>query len=291
MADPLADGGYPVLYEAANSASLAGQSHFMRALRLRLLGLLIATIGSAAFLTAQLPELAGWAALIGFVSALGAELYTAVAKPDRRWYQGRAAAESVKTLAWRYAVGGEKFEIGMANVDDAFLEEIRSILKDLKDVDLTAPTSTTDQITDKLREMRASPFEDRRSAFAEGRIEDQREWYSRKAAWNATRLHRWTIAVITAEALGVIGGALTMAYSLTLDLLGVLAAIAATITAWVQAKQHGNLTTAYAITSQELASIRSATMSVPEKKWAKFVGESEEAISREHTLWRASRGV
>jgi len=28
-----------------------------------------------------------------------------------------------------------------------------------------------------------------------------------------------------------------------------------------------------------------------EDEWATFVNESEEAISREHTLWRASRGV
>lgn len=291
MADPLEDGGYPFLYDAANSASLQGQSNFMWALRLRLLGLLFATIGAAVFLTAQLPELAGWAALIGFMGALCAELYTAIVKPDRRWYQGRAAAESVKTLAWRYAVGGEKFEIGTPEVDRTFLNEIRSILKDLKDVDLSAATSSTDQITTEMRSIRAGSFEARRDAFADGRIEDQRLWYSRKSMWNATRLHRWTIAVVAAEGLGVIGGALTIAYSLRVDLLGVLAAVAATIMAWVQAKQHGNLATAYGITCQELASIHSEIASVPEAEWAAFVGQSEEAISREHTLWRASRGV
>jgi len=291
LADPLDGGGYPALYQDTNSASLAGQNDYLNALRMRLGGLLFATLGAAIFFTLQLPGVAGWSALIGFVVALCAEIFTAVSKPERRWYEGRAAAESAKTLAWRYAVGGEKFEIDMAEVDVAFIKALRSILSDLNDIQLEGVVDASDQITPKMREIRSKPFEERRNLFAEGRIEDQRAWYSRKSQWNRKRQRRWTTAVIAAEGLGILGGAATIAYSLSIDLLGILAALAATITAWVQAKQHSTLATAYGITAQELASIHSELASVDASAWANFVGQSEEAISREHTLWRASRGV
>jgi hypothetical protein len=49
---------------------------------------------------------------------------------------------------------------------------------------------------------------------------------------------------------------------------------------------------AYSLTSQELAAVRSDwDADRTEEEWAEFVDEAEEAISRKHTLWRASRGV
>jgi hypothetical protein len=64
------------------------------------------------------------------------------------------------------------------------------------------------------------------------------------------------------------------------------------VTAWVQAKQYQNLATAYGVTSQELSSVASEVATLTDEAlWARFVREAEQTISREHTLWRASRGV
>lgn len=92
--------------------------------------------------------------------------------------------------------------------------------------------------------------------------------------------------------LGVLAGATRVFFDLDVDLHGIVAVGAATVVAWLEAKQHRNLSTAYGITAQELASAASLGDSITaEDKWADFVGQSEEAISHEHTLWRASRGV
>ena len=57
-------------------------------------------------------------------------------------------------------------------------------------------------------------------------------------------------------------------------------------------KQHRNLATAYSIASQELAEVATEFVTVKgEEHWAAFVSQAEGAISREHTLWRASRGL
>jgi hypothetical protein len=97
---------------------------------------------------------------------------------------------------------------------------------------------------------------------------------------------------IVLEVAGVIGGALKAFGWISFDLLGVLAAAAGSVMAWIEAKQHRNLATAYGIASQELAAIASELPTLNgEERWAAFVGRAEEAISREHTLWRASRGL
>jgi hypothetical protein len=76
------------------------------------------------------------------------------------------------------------------------------------------------------------------------------------------------------------------------DLLGIHGAVGVAASAWSQARQHSNLATAYSVTALELGSVLDELDALrDESDWSKFVGESEEAISREHTLWRASRGI
>jgi hypothetical protein len=73
------------------------------------------------------------------------------------------------------------------------------------------------------------------------------------------------------------------------DVLGLAGALTAAGVAWVQTKQHQTLASAYAVASQELSDIDSrVNQPSAEREWAHFVDEAEQAISREHTLWRAS---
>ena len=74
------------------------------------------------------------------------------------------------------------------------------------------------------------------------------------------------------------------------DVLGVCATLAAAIGAWLEMGQHESLARAYAIAAHELAAIRDLVpWQETEEDWAQFVGSAEEAVSREHTMWRASR--
>lgn len=298
----LAEEDFPALYGDANEASLKAQNRFLVALRLRLGCLLLAAVGGVVavrlssigeFRLAGAIDLGGFLALIAFIAAMGAETYTRVASPDRVWYEGRAAAESVKTLAWRYAVKGESFADADARAaDESFVKAVRSVLQDLNDLKISPSIERRHQISDRMRELRAASFADRREAYLKGRIEDQRLWYAKKSRRNAQIGDRWTVAVIVLELMGVLGAAVKAFGHADIDLLGIIAAVAATITAWVQAKQHQTLAVAYGITSQELAAVASELDQVDdESRWAEFVGQAEEAISREHTLWRASRGL
>jgi hypothetical protein len=171
------DEDFPALYRAADRSSLDGQSRFLAATRVRLIGLVVAAIGGAFDLSVASFDSFGFVGLVAFVVALGAEIYTVTAKPDRLWYEGRAAAESVKTLAWRYAVGGEPFPESLppTEVDSVFLGRVGEVLKDLRDLDLTPILTADQQITVTMREVRSRGFEERKKAYESERVEDQRE--------------------------------------------------------------------------------------------------------------------
>ena len=78
---------------------------------------------------------------------------------------------------------------------------------------------------------------------------------------------------------------------LTFDALWIIAAVAAGIASWAQTRQYGQTQRAYGIAAQELATIKAEAALTTEDDWPRFVAEAEEAISREHVLCRASRGL
>lgn len=278
--------------KAADDASIAAQTSMLRATRLELGFVIMAAAGGT--IASLWPAGPGaMLSVVGFLGAVMASGYVARTRPERDWYDGRAAAESCKTLAWRYAVGGRPFGLTGAHArqtDEALVTSLQEVLSAL-------PFAATEegvgpQITDEMRTLRAAPLADRRRAYERGRIADQQDWYAGKARFNDRRARAWRQVVMALELAGLAAGIATIGGFLSFDLLGVIAAAAAGATAWLQLRQHEALARAYSIATGELSSIRSLiAYQLTEESWADFIDQAEEAISREHTLWRASRGV
>jgi hypothetical protein len=288
----MTESGFPALYRAADQNSLAGQRRYLTATGLRLAMLVSAAVFGLFSWRTGGGDLAGIAAAAAFAVALLSELYLLQERPDRVWYDGRAAAESAKTLAWRYLVGGDPF--GKASISDRDAEQLLlgrfgQIARDLKGVHLIPVSGGTNQLSDAMRQLRALPLDERRALYRHGRISDQQEWYAGRARWNEQRALRWSLALAALEALGLAGAVLKATGTVNVDLLGLASALVAAGVAWTQAKQHQTLASAYAVASQELATIGARIdWSLSEQEWAHFVDQAEAAISREHTLWRAS---
>jgi len=279
----------PVI-RAASDASMAAQRTVLRATRLELGFVMLAALGGA--LAAVAPKGPGGAtAVLGFLGAVISSGYMARVRPERQWYDGRAVSESFKTLAWRYTVGGKPFAIegiDPREIDEAFDRSLREVAAALS----FAAVGSGPAITEDMRGLRASSLPDRRTAYEMGRIADQQDRYALKATHNEERPRRWKQIIFGLELIGLVVGIGIVASAYTFDAIGVIAAAAAAATAWLQLKQHESLSRAYSVASAELSSIRSLIRhQTNEKAWSEFVDQSEEAISREHTLWRASRGV
>jgi hypothetical protein len=290
---PAAPLRYPALYRAASNASKTGQNRYMQAIRIRLIFLVLAAVGGAISWRVGTVEVLAWLALVSFVIALAAEVVIFALHPDQVWYEGRAAAESTKTLTWRYAVAGDPFPATLIDhtADTAFLRQLTAIPHDLT-ISFPPPESGgAGQITDEMRELRSRPFLERKTAYLTGRIDDQQRWYGQKSRTAEHRNSIFLLGTIAFEFVGVIAATLRVAGIIDFDMLGIVAALAAGIASWAQTRQYGSIARAYSIASNELTTIRSQASLVDDTGWARFVDEAEEAISREHTLWRASRGV
>jgi hypothetical protein len=302
----LTDEDLPELFRAADRASRSGQRRFLQAVVARLLLLLFATLmalftlrGVVDWLPADV-DMAGLLAAVAFMAAILVEIYVLRGELDTVWYEGRAAAESAKSLAWRYAVGGEPFAIAKGKaqtpVDEAFLRALYTTLQDLGEVPLQPSIDGGRQITEAMRELRAMPLPARQAAYLAGRIEDQRHWYATKQRWNARRAGRWAGVTLLAELSGILAAVFQATgrfsgHEVIDHLAHVFAPLAVAAASWMQTKQFRTLASSYGVAAQELATIASLVMAQSgEARWAVFVEQSETAISREHRLWRATRG-
>jgi hypothetical protein len=284
------DGGpveLPALYVAADNASIAGQRTYLRLRGAQLICLVAAALAGALTVRMGSVDVAGVIVGLSFLAALGLQYRLGSESPEKAWYDGRAAAESVKDLAWRYAMKAEPF-LSAPDPDAVFVARLSDMLRDVADLALIA--GGPEQISDWMRSVRKADLETRRQTYIRDRLEDQWLWYKDGTAQSLVMRTRWGRAVSALAVVGAVGG-LAKAFGIVeIDLLGLVATSVGAATAWLQTKQHETLAVAYGVTAQELASVRSTASSpMDDESWSTFVNEAEQAISREHTLWRASR--
>jgi hypothetical protein len=289
--EELAGPEYPALFLAADASANIGQRRLLVASALRLTALLAAAVLGTFVLNVQRLNVAAVGAAAGLGAALVIEVYLLTDRPDRKWYESRAAAESAKTLAWRYAVAGQPFGHGdqdQRGAEALLLRRFATIVGNLRGF-VPDDNSGWLQITEEMRWLRAQSLNERKRAYRISRIEDQSRWYTRRAREHGASVARWSVFLASMEALGLIAAVLNAVNIINVDLPGIAGAFAAGGLAWLQTRQHQQLATAYAIAAQELADVASRLeWPETETEWAHFVDEVEEAISREHTLWWAS---
>jgi hypothetical protein len=287
---------YPSLYQAADKASKKYQNHFI-ALTGFNLGFMIAGALLAIY-NFQSNDHKSWVYILGSIMlVLGVflTLIIRIVKFEDVWYQGRALAESVKTLAWGYITGSESFSITLLGneVDQLFNNRVNELAtkftgytKHFNTQTLLLPT-----ITQKMKDLRNKPLDDRKSYYIQSRIKDQQDWYAFKADHNGKRRNIWFVTILVSQILAVISS-----YYLIKDpgsnwnLVGFFTTIASVGIAWMQLKQHEQLKQAYTTATIELRFIENKGTEVStEQDFARFVLDSENAISREHTLWLAQK--
>lgn len=285
----LTDADLPGVWKDADADSGHGQAWALRLTWLKVGGGLLAATGGALVWSVGQMDVSGWIILSGFLIALGSELASWGTQPERHWYEGRAVAESAKTLAWRYAVGADPFPVTMqrSDAEELFRQRMSDVADQVsEDVVFDADNPA---ITPAMDELRKSSFEDRRAAYIQSRTMEQKSWYATKARANQRQARTWRVLLIVAEVIAVVLAAGRAFGGWNVDLAGLLAALIAAATAWVAVKQFSPLASAYSIATKELSVQASRLTSVQEDDWVIVAGDAEEAISREHTTWLASR--
>lgn len=282
---------FPALYRSADQLSLESQGHFFRALKTHLLMLVLAAILSII----SIPH---WSIaafqLLALLAALGCSIYLFSMRPDKLWYAGRAVAESIKTVTWRYVCRAEPFHFDDAVARSDFRQTLRAIVEQNREVCQTL-TDYLDgaQITPAMEQMRGQALEKRREIYATNRVSDQLSWYAKKAGFNRRMSKGFFWALIFVNSIAVVMAIFRIVHSdLTFWPTDVFVAAAASLLSWMQAKRFSELASSYALAAHEISLIKEQSM-LPEtdSKFSLFVGDAENAFSREHTQWVARKDV
>jgi hypothetical protein len=285
------DDDFPALYRSTNKFSLASQSNFFDALKVHLVTLVLAALLSAIeyrhWLTAVMQ-------LVLLLCALGCSIFLFSFRPDKFWYGGRAVAESIKTITWRYVCRAEPFHVDNFSADEAFLRRIKSVIKQNKAICRKLKSDSDNlQITALMREIRSHTLSVRQQIYVDDRINEQHQWYTNKANFNRIRANWFFFTLILINLCAVVCAILRI---INLDLsfwpTDIFVAAAAGVLSWMQAKKYSELAASYTLASYEIGIIKEgAFKSNSDEDFSVFVGDAENAFSREHTQWVARKDV
>lgn len=280
---------FPALYRSADKFSLESQTYFFRVLRLHLILLVLAAILSIT----NIPHLSiAVFQLLVLLGALSCSIYLFSMRPDRYWYAGRAVAESIKTITWRYVCRAEPFQSSDPIAKSDFQQKLKAIIEQNKDVAqrLTILLDTP-QITDTMTKMRATALAERKINYADSRIKDQHTWYAKKAVLNRKTANYFFCALITINSAAVLCAILRIKFvDITFWPTDIFVALAASLLSWMQAKRFSELAASYSLAANEIGFIREQSLlPTTDEEFSLFVGDAENAFSREHTQWVARK--
>lgn len=286
----------PALYLAASKASQNAQKWYLRLIVANLSLLVLSTLVSS--INYRIEPIKSYLVITSAVLLIGSIVLTIIIqlrRLEKDWYGGRAIAESVKTLAWRYITGAFPYEISLSEsvVDKMFSDDLTAVLKEKKFLSgaLGGKLSTQPQITDKMRWARKQNSGIRKEMYLLNRIKGQQEWYGANAETNKNKERNSFIAIITSEVLALVGLVFLVKYTdFIFNPVGLFATLATSILAWLQVKQYQELSQSYGLAAQELGIIFEESKAVKNnQQLSEFVLNSENAISREHTMWIARK--
>ncbi len=282
---------FPDLYQAADQLSRSAQTRFFSVLFLNLVFLVVAAILSVY----NQPHVGmAYAQVVVLFLSLGCTAYLGYSTPEKKWYGGRALAESVKTISWRYMVRAEPFDKNNQISRSIFISTLSEILEANREISREAVSdSDRAQITGQMSSIRETSLEDRKKFYLDQRVTDQLGWYNRKALFNRRRADLFfgllCVANIVAIAFAISKVRSPSVESWPTD---IFVAIAASLLAWTQAKRYRELSASYKLAAHEISLIREKLALInTEKEFSLFIGDAENAFSREHTQWVARRDL
>lgn len=211
------------------------------------------------------------------------------------WYRGRALAESAKTLTWRFITRSEYFEdaLSIEDAEKRFTERIKEIRNEFKDINSSLKASDLGKaiITEKMLEVRGLDLQGRKDFYIKNRIDNQIQWYTDKADTNKTKYENWFWGVIVMQFLAIIAVCFLIYYpNSEFNFVGIFTTLSASFFSWLQLKKYQENKEAYNTAMSELNLIKNEAKFInSEQDFAKFVLDSENAMSREHTMWLAQK--
>lgn len=290
----------PGIYYEASEASMSAQRTFLRLIKLNIFFLVVlSTLSSIniSFISKEYQFLIPLISTFFLILTIMITFATDSGKYEKKWYDGRAIAESLKTLSWKFMMKAQPFlNLSKADAETKFLEdfkEIKNAIKPAGDIFGSNPRANMHQLTDTMKKVYNSDLETRKGTYELNRIQNQQNWYKKNTTINSKKAEYFYWIIIICQLVAILCSfAMIYMPNSIFNPTGFIATIISAFMTWTQLKKYQNLAESYGITSVELGLIQDTIPSISsDEQFSRFVAESETAISREHTFWRARRTI
>jgi hypothetical protein len=283
---------YPSLLKAADAGSGSAQKMHFLLLRTELVLLGVGAAFSVAAVWCGNKEIAAWIAAALLFTSFFISWINKARRYERKWFDCRAVAESVKSLTWRYVTKADPFEkLADDQAARAFVASIgkaRAERETSKAALAAQPVQDLEIITARMHQIRMATARERAKVYFRDRLQHQQAWYGQRATAAAQSESRWFWTTSILQAVTMVAAVYVAASKATVSPLSVLTTVVAGATAWARAKRFGDLAQSYRVAEHELAALRGQEPSVDDDAAvAKWVEEVELLISREHMMWFA----
>lgn len=282
---------YPLLFKIADDKSKKSQNIFIR---LNIFILLLLFLSSLSSIYTIVPKGLTTFSTICLILSTLFNIYILFFRPEKSWYEGRAIAESVKSLTWKFITNTKPFKISLKQekAEQIYNDNLKKIIGQRRDFYILIGQNYPDgnMISDEMISIRNSSFEERKKKYVEDRIQDQINWYSSKTKQNKVNKNIALSLIIGFQILAIFFFIFEKNIFQNYSFPSILITLTSIFMTWLQLKRFQELTDAYGITATELKFIKEkAKFILDDNQLEKYVDDTETAISREHTLWLARR--
>lgn len=290
----------PDSYSTYDASAINAQRSHFRLILLELSSAVVISVLSLIIVISQHDTISRFGfSVIFFLFLLGIILQLQATKKqfERKWFAFRAVAESIKSLAWQYAMVCGDFSERNHDANELLLQRIKCAKEafQINPDPKTIPIGVLNEIKKSILEARKAGWQNKRNIYMKERLEDQITWYTNKAKINKQRSELYDRIVIVLQTVGI---AISLVFLFIRPMVNGAPALALTVTliasviGWSRSKQHAELVEPYQNTARELNDIRQEIeLADTEAEFRRLVDEAEHAISREHSMWLAKRGL
>ena len=185
----------------------------------------------------------------------------------------------------------EPFE-GGSEARQHFVAALRKIFSSNQQVSAQAVTMQEGhQITEKMLSNRLLSLSERKALYVQERVDEQQQWYIKKARQNAHASKFWFLGLVVVNVLAICFALIRIIFP-NVDHwpTDFFVVASSSIMAWLQTKRFQELAGSYTLTVHEIGLLRAdMPEGEDEREFSVFVADSENAFSREHTQWVARR--
>lgn len=285
------DRDFPNWFQVSDKLSTKYQKQFYRLYFSHIFSLVLLT-GISVY-----PNVSKWTIsfqIIIVVCVLISSLGLFLNKSDRKWYSARSLAESIRTVTWRFVTRAEPFHEDYDIAKIKFINSIRKITNQNQELKLLISADINENlISYRMQELRNGNLQKRKSAYLSYRIESQLDWYKRNSRKNNFKSNLLFSIVILLNIIALVLAASRLGYiEEKIWPTDIIITIAIGLVGWIQVKKYSELSTSYSLTASEITQIKIDYFLYPindEKAFSDFVGDTENAFSREHTQWYARK--